>query len=241
MKSTYIILFLLSISSVYAQSFDEVFENFSETKKIEKEYQVNLGYKLYKGVKGTQVYEDYTGIMAAKKDSKYQEIGTMKHITLPNGFIKLNTEEKAMMVGLSSQKAYPSIEEIDPTLIYTYYDKGKLEDKDGLYKISFNAKEYSSLQTSRLEIHIDKATYQQQKVVIYYSALKDFSFYEKDHLKSKTDALVDFPRLEINYSNYSEKIKIDSRSFLQETYIKVTSDKIEGVNQYKDFEIILAQ
>jgi len=241
MKNYYIILFLFGFSNLYSQTFDEVFAKFSETKKQAVNYQVNLDYKLYKGVKGSKIYEEYSGVMASLNGTRYQEIGAMKQVQMPNGFIKLNTEDKAMQVGLSSKKAYPSLEEIDPKLIYIYYDKGELEEKDGLYKISFNAKKHSSLQTSKLEIHVDKLTYNQKKVVIYYSTLKDFSFYEKDHLKNKTDVLVDIPRLEIIYTNYSSKIKVNKSAFSQDTYIKVTPSKITGVNQYKDFEIILAQ
>ncbi|WP_179008685.1 hypothetical protein [Winogradskyella forsetii] len=241
MKNIIIILALLSVTTIYSQSFDEVFTKFSKTKKETEEYQVNLDYKLYKGVKGTRVYENYSGMMAIHNGTKYQEVGAMKHIEMPNGFIKLNTEEKAMMVGLSSVSAYPSLEEIDPNLIYTYYNKGEFEEKDGLFKISFNAKEYSSLQTSRMEIHIDKKTFHQKKVVIYYSVLKDFSFYDENHLKNKTDESVDFPRLEISYSEYKSEVQINKSFFLQDSYIEVTPSKIVGVNQYKDFEIILAQ
>ncbi|WP_452223465.1 hypothetical protein [Lacinutrix chionoecetis] len=241
MKNISTIIFLFSFTCIYSQTFDEVFMKFTETKKKLLEYQVDLDYKLYKGADGSKVYEEYTGTMALNNGTKYQEIGAMKHIEMPNGFIKLNTEEKAMMVGLSSEKTFPSLDQINPDLIYTYYNKGELQEKDGLYKISFNVKEYSSLPTSRLEIHIDKETYHQKKVVIYYSELKDFSFYEKNRLKNKTDELVDFPRLEIAYSNFNSKVKINKSAFSQETYIKVTPIKIIGVNQYKDFEIILAQ
>ncbi|WP_044397231.1 hypothetical protein [Lacinutrix sp. Hel_I_90] len=241
MKKITILLFLLTVTGVSAQTFDEVFNQFSAVKKKQTDYQVTLNYNLYKGIKGTKSYEQYSGLMAKYNTHTYQEIGAMVHLQMPKGFIKLNTEEKAMLVGLSSEDVQPSLEAIDPDLIYSYYDKGTLEVTKTTYKLSFSAKEYSSLPTSRIEFHLDKNTYQQSKVVIYYSSLKDFSFYEKDHLEKKTDALVDFPRLEISYSDYSSKIKINKNYFSQDTYIKVTPNKISGVSQYKNFEIILAQ
>ncbi len=229
----YIIAFLISGVAV-AQNATDVFENYLEQKKKESNFQVDITYALYKGKEGKKAYESYKGVQAGSNDAVYQKLGDMELIQGKNFIVKLNKEEKAMLVGYSSKPIVPQLNQIDNTKILQLFEEKILKDEGGFWKLILTSNTSELSQFSSVELLLDKSNYTLVKQIFNYSAVSDFSQYDT----SKTEQDLNNPRLEITYKNYSNTVKIDSEVFKSTHYFSYKNNKLSAASTYKGFEII---
>ena len=229
----YIIAFLIS-GVTLAQNATEVFENYLEQKKKENNFQVDITYALYKGKEGKKAYESYKGVQAGSDDAVYQKLGDMELIQGKDFIVKLNKEEKAMLVGYSSKPIVPQLNQIDNTKILQLFEEKILKNEGDFWRLTLTSSASELSQFSSVELLLDKSNYTLIKQIFYYSAVSDFSQYDT----SKTEQDLNNPRLEITYKNYSNTVKIDSEVFKSTHYFSYKNNKLSAASTYKGFEII---
>jgi hypothetical protein len=229
----YIIAFLISGVAV-TQNATEVFENYLEHKKKENNFQVDITYALYKGKEGGKAYESYKGVQAGSNDAVYQKLGDMELVQGKDFIVKLNKEEKAMLVGYSSKPIVTQLSQIDNTKILQLFEEKTLKNEGNLWRLILTSSASELSQFSSIELLLDKSNYTLVKQIFYYSAISDFSSYDKN----KKEQELNNPRLEITYKNYSHTVKINSEVFKSTHYFSYKNNKLSAASTYKGFEII---
>lgn len=237
-KITFLLtLLVLTGSSIKAQTANEIFEKYINSKKAEKEYQMNISYSLYKGKEGQKVYENYEGIQAKQNDAMYQKLSSTELILGVDFMVKLNTTEKAMLVGYSSKPIFNKEDMLDNAKILEVFKKKEMKDLGTHYKLVLSEPQNAVLSDfSSIELHIDKERFTLSKQIFHYALASDFSIYSKE----KNEPEYDNPRLEIDFSDYTFVIDIPKDVFNKDRYFKYKDNKITASNTYKGFEIIYA-
>ena len=230
------ITIIFSFNSLLAQTASEILDKYIDSKKIEKHFQVDINYALYKGLDGTKTYESYNGLLAKNNGTLYQKLGSMELIQGEDFIVKLNSEEKAMLVGYSSKPIYNNINELDNEQLLKIFNEKILEDDGDQWKLILTSKSVELTQFSKIELYLRKSDFQPVKQVFVYSTISDFSAYDK---KEKTPNL-DNPRLEIVYKNYQIKVTINENVFKSSRYFVHGNNQITAAVEFKDFEILYA-
>ena len=100
-------------------------------------------------------------------------------------YIKLNSEEKAMLVGYSSKPIYNNIGEMDNAQLLKIFDERKLEDDGDAWKLTLSSKSAELSQFSTIELYLRKSDFQpikqeyfshREKLVktVFYRDYRDF-------------------------------------------------------------------
>lgn len=218
----------------FGQSFDEVFQKGLDQMKDKQAYEVNTAYKLYRGIDGTKVFEEYSGILSKKGTSTYQRLGGMELLNTDSYLVKLNHDDKEILVGKNANTVSTEMSTMDISLILQYFEKGTIQDRGNSYELEFNGKPGNELKIGKLLIHLNKKTNLISKQVVFFSYVTDFSAYDPNTLKKDFD----LTRLEISYSNFKENI--NENNFNIERYFSIVNDKILIGKEFKDFEFFPA-
>jgi hypothetical protein len=230
------ILVVFTFNSITAQTATEILDKYIDHKKVEKQFQVDINYALYKGLKDAKAYESYNGLLAKSNGVLYQKLGSMELIQGKDFIVKLNSEEKAMLVGYSSKPIYNNISELDNEQLLKVFDEKILEDNGDLWKLTLTTKSAELSQFSKIELYLKKSDLQPVKQVFIYSTISDFSAYDKE----KTKENLDNPRLEIVYKNYKMNISVNEKVFNSSRYFIHGNNQIKVAAEFKDFEILHA-
>ena len=234
MKALLLVLTLTSIQ-LFSQNNTDIFKQYIETKKNQKEYQVNINYAIYKGMKGTKAYESYDGVEAKLNDNFYQKLHNTELIMGADFMVKLNPDEKAMLVGYASQPVLTNFNQLDISKVLEFFKEYTVTEKDNYWKVVLTKPNYTLLaQFKIIELHIEKETLRLQKQIMYYGSLADFAQYEKN----KTTKDLDVPRLEITYENYQNEINLNKNILNSSNYFLYENNTITTAPKYKGYQII---
>ncbi|MFK5982278.1 MAG: hypothetical protein QM499_05130 [Flavobacteriaceae bacterium] len=230
----YIIIFIILLNTVlgFGQDIDEILQNSINTMQNKEAYQVNTDYKLYKGLDDSKVYEEYDGILSKKGTSMYQKLGAMELLKEDSFFVKLNHDDKEILIDLSTDSIPTDLTSMDISLVLQFFEKGEITNMGNYYKLEFTGKPNNKLMISRLILHIEKATHYIKKQIIFLSYLSDFSAYDSQTLKKDFDKA----RLEISFSKFKDEI--DENNFKKERYFSIINNKIIIGNEFKKFKLI---
>ncbi|MEO1032278.1 MAG: hypothetical protein AAFX55_12775 [Bacteroidota bacterium] len=222
----------------YTQNAEDVFDSFINAKKSDIEYQVNINYALYNGKSGKTAYENYNGVQAKYNGVFYQKLKLTEFILGEDFLVKLNPEERAMLVGYSSNTIITNPNHIDNTEILRTFENKTLEDLKDQWKLVLSQPKTSSLlEFSTVELYIKKDSYNLNKQVIFYSYIADFSVYSNH--KGETPQKGN-PRLDIIFTDYQDTISLEKEKFRRSNYFIYKNDKIFPSKNYEDYEIIFA-
>ncbi|PHS08258.1 MAG: hypothetical protein COA88_07180 [Kordia sp.] len=237
------ILGLIALCSTFiisAQDFKTEFNTYLAAKKVEKNHQVNINYNLYKGIKGTKSYESYSGVQAKLGSVIYQKVATTEYILGKDFVVKLNHDEKAMMVGYSSKSLQTDITQLDVESLRPYFKETLVVDHGNYLSFDLSFGNVQNIPVSKVILEVSKKDYSLKKQIVYYNMLSDFSVYDTEK-KDKRKAELNMARLEISYTGYKNKIDLDKSVFVKETYFIYQNNTIETAKQFKDFELFFAK
>lgn len=230
-----IVLIIVSVFG-YSQNPDEILIEYFNEKKNKKEYSVHMNYSTYKGKNGTDKIESYDGVESRLNDCFYQEIGPMKFVYGKDFMVKLNKEEKAMLVRFPYTTPLSNWEKIDEKVIIDQFKDRQLIDKIDYWVLILKPKNNSISSTySKMEIHISKKGLKLLKHIFYYALSMDFSSIENKSNKPNYKK----PRLEITYSKHSNKSLIKKSSFNKERFFNYVDNNIIASKHYQGYEIII--
>lgn len=233
--------FCLTLNTIgIAQNQDDVLTKYLESRKDLKEFQSNMSFSLHINSVKNKPIEHYDGIQANYNNVTYQKIGPTTFVSGNDFSLKFNSEEKAMLIGLSSGNITTGFQEFNVKLLVSFFKKIELTELPIGYKISFTEPKIEELiDFKRIEIIIDKNKMNLLSQTFYYSRAVDLSIYNKK--EAGTAVNLGMPILVVNYSNYKDRVSIPKSFFEKNTYFTYTNNKIDLASDYNDYELLLAR
>ena len=232
-KLTLLILCLL-VNVLSAQEVDDILKKYMEVTRSVTALQSDINYAMYKNENGTKAYESYNGIQIRQEETFYQQLDKMEYIQGKDFVVKLNKDQKIMMVEYSSEPILRGVDQVATDKMLGYFNDKKLKDSQTHWEIELSSQEPELSEISKIILHIDKNTYRLSKQILFFDIVSDFAIYE-----NKPEPDMGIPRLEITYSNYLDTIK-NSKVLEQDRYFTYNDSKINAAAEFKGFEVIMA-
>ncbi len=234
--SAHLFLFFLLSFNFFAQSpaaeqiLDNAICNFDQ-----ENFQIQVDYKLYKGKEGGKVYESYSGLIAKQGNQFYQKIGPMEMLQHPKINIKLNSDDKEMLVASTSFKKDNGGAFIET--VFSQFREFKndfkieliKEDKSTYHLLLTPKQSYS--QNYKFYILINKKDNLPVKQIFLTPTPIDFSRYDQ----SLADNRNDYARIEISYNNYKNSVENDF--FVLDRYVVEKDTSFVPVNKYAGYKL----
>ncbi|MFT7900106.1 MULTISPECIES: hypothetical protein [Flavobacteriaceae] len=194
-KGITVLLFLISFSTVVAQSKVKVILNsYKKTVEKDKEYQVNLTYKIYKGYSETLPYEVQEGVFYKKMNNSYTSLSNVEIINTENTYLKINHNEKAILIANGVKK--PQELHLNLDELFKYLEAEIIKENPKFWTIKFTPRgEITQLPFSKLIIELNKKTFRVKRQLFYYLNKMNFS----ENLRETDEANV---KLEVLFKNY---------------------------------------
>lgn len=232
LKYVVLIVFILVGGIAISQNPEKLLKESFENTFGKQEFEMETTYRLYKGLEGTKVFENYSGINAKKGNNFYQKIGAMELLIGNSFFVKLNHIDKEITIG-TSKKNFPDILSIDSVSeLLKYYCEGSITKEKEYVVIEMDAIPEKHGDIAKMKIYIKNGKIIKQ--VFFLSQIKDFSIYEEN----KGEKSFDVARLEVDYKNI--KHKVTDSFFAKERYFTQQANKIIIGKEFKNFEFFPA-
>ena len=219
---------------LWAQDVDAILKKYMEVTRTVTALQSDINYAMYKNEDGTKAYESYNGIQIRQQETFYQQLDKMEYIQGKDFVVKLNKDQKIMMVGYSSEPILRGVDQVATDKMLNYFSDKKLKDNQTHWEIELSSQEPELSEIARIILHIDKTTYRLSKQVLFFDIVSDFAVYE-----DKSEPNMGIPRLEITYSNYLDTIE-NTKVLEQDRYFTYQDDTISAAAEFKGFEVIMA-
>ena len=224
----FIIFFFLIFSFVSkAESIESVL------KKVQAVYSSNkmsykMVYSLYKGHQSNIVHSSYQGELKMKNGQVYQKIKNTEFIYGNEFFLKINSEEKVIVLSKanSSFKSDVNIE-----LPLKECISNVLKDMGSYYSITLKLNPISSVPCSVIKMRVDKKKYTILRMDFYYSSLQDFS-------TSYNETDMHQPHLKVEFSDINLSPVINSKFFELSSYIEIDKTILKPTGVYSPFELL---
>ena len=184
-------------------------------------------YELFKGHQSTNLHSFYVGEVVSHNGSVYQKIDKTEFVYTENFSVKINSDEKALVVLPGREKVSP---ELDLELALSDCASSKVIDKGSFYRIVLTMKPESSLQCSEIKLEVNKDNFTLNQIDIYYSFLQDFStvFSQQD---------LNQPHMRIKFSNVNLEASGKDKLFSQTTYYSLNNGGLIPAGNYAAYTL----
>ena len=218
MKRLIVIFFCVTFNiNGIAQNQNEILSKYLETRKNLDEFQSKMNFSLYINSVKNDPVENYDGIQATYKDVNYQKIGNTTFVSGKDFSVKLNSEEMAMLVGLSSDNINAGFQNFDVKRLGSFFKKIDLAEFPDRYKITFSEPRIEELiDFKKIEIILSKNKLNLLKQSFYYSSAVDLSVYNDNEDGNSMN--LGMPILVVSYSDYRNKTSINKDLFEKDYY-----------------------
>lgn len=220
------IIMLLFIQNVtFSQTVKEVLTKLNANYADSKNLQFSTKYNLYKTATSKDVYESYSGLFRkSDKSNYYVKISNTEIINTDKLNIKITPEEKII---LATDPTTFNLGEFDIKQFLEFCDIKSFVNYKNYWRLTLTSKAFSSLSYSKIVVDIGKDYFIKRQEFFYNTGI-DFS---QDYRNQD----INYPRIEIVYSNYNRN-KVDSSLFKTDKYIILKNTKI--LSKLDKYEII---
>ncbi|MGV3631916.1 MAG: hypothetical protein ACO1O6_11970 [Bacteroidota bacterium] len=227
MKPILLIIWLGISSQLLALDAQGIVRKMNEKYASCKSYSLETQYELFKGAASDVVEEFYTGLLYKSEKGFYQQIQNTQLIYSPDFFLKINSDEKSMLLEEHQDFGFSPI---DFNLAVKECGEIEVKEKEGMYIILMYFKNNSAIPLSLLELHIHKKTFLLSRMDLFYSVSEDFS-------KTRETQELDQPHLRISFSNFDAKPKDKVEYFKLDAYLQKQDKKYIPAGIYKNYTI----
>lgn len=225
-KLIIILLLIINFGLLKAQNVEIVLNKMNTTYSSTNALQFEIKYNLYKNKSSKQVYETYSGVFKKnEKNEIYQKIDKTEFIWNNKVCLTIFHPDKLMMLSISQPLATG---EFDIKKLLEICSIKSFIDKNSFWELTLENKPFSSLEYSKIVIHINKNYFIQKQLFYYNTAINFSSDFNKQDL--------DLPVLEIIYSNFNRN-KIDSNLFNMSKYVAETKNGIKPSKAYSSYTV----
>lgn len=217
----YSLLFVLVFSCMYGQKQKmtalQVLKKAIEVNDSQEYLSYNTKYALYLDYTSKKIYEQYTGVILKKKNINYFKIKNTEFVTFKNYGLKINHEQKAIVI----ENQAGEIEE-SPLSLANFLNgfNSKLIQSNPTYFIcELSPTKISQIMLSKVILYIKKSDYSIAKQSLF--------FVEKMESKdAKGKSIYTLPRLEIVISPRKKDNKKDDFLLTRENYFTEKNNEI---------------
>lgn len=221
--------FFCFIDSNSQNKVKEILAKVENTYNSNNELSLNLDYKLYTSYSSKIVSENYKGLVVKNNKNTYVKIHNTEFLQTSTRSIKVNHDQKMMLVFNKSQMD-SNINPMDLSNLLKNYKTQNLIDKGDYWICSLQTGKYTQMIYGKIEIYVHKKSYQVEKQIFYIlekAAYKDPKGNEK----------FDFPRLEINFKKVILNESVKKEIFSLNKYIHISDGKIIPSKKYSNYTI----
>ena len=229
----YFVLFCIlffSLKLISQENAKSILKEFKDRYISTENYQTDVFYEVYKGHDSKIPHQKSTGVVYKNGNSAYSKIGDVEIIDTKEMHLRVNHDEKAILIANSQQNNTPN--QFDLESLFDYLDIDTLEVNPSSWKIVLKAKPITQLPFSSIEITIDKNTFRLKKQVFYYINKIDFS-------QNVKQSEFDSAKLVVKYKNYKTKnFTLSNTIFKISKYVLKSKQKYIGAGKYENYDII---
>jgi len=224
MKGILLFIGLFCFASAWTQDVKSVLTKVNAT-YANKNVSYSTKYELYKGHKATKIHSFYTGEVVSQDGNIYQKIDKTEFIYTEKFSVKINSDEKALVVLAGQKNISP---ELNLELALKECSSSELVDKGSYYSIVMIMKPASSLQCSVIQLRVDKESFTLQQIDVYYSFLQDFSaVYTQQDLNQ--------PHMKIKFTNMNLNASAKTGLFSQSSYYSIDNSVLKAIGKYATY------
>jgi len=191
------------------------------------QYQIDMNYKMLKGLTGNEVTESYSGALVKNHQASQFTMANTEMVTIANEQLVIDNDQKLIILRKSEQEAMTSV--IDVNSFLEYYQESDITNEGGYLKCELIAKpEKMSLPYAKIILFVNPNDYSVAKQELYFSSQLPF--------KLDTGLERDFGRMliEMKTREIGNAPKLSFDAYFQ----KKESDQKQLVDRYKGYEFI---
>ncbi len=227
MKISILITALLLSTQILAISGKEFLSKIRSNYESLNSLNLEINYRLFKGLKGEDLREEYQSIYARIGKESYRKIGQTELINTNEFNLNINRETKQIIVTATSTHEFLDLS-IDETLKWCKdIVVSKFNDKN---EIRLILKDKTDIPYSSIYVKVDDKFWIEE-ITFLYSVQVDFS-------ETFFDKKMDYPRLTVTYQKIKKGWKDKENLLESSNYICSNCDPLSGLGLYADFEII---
>lgn len=211
-----------------AQTVDEVLAKMHANYTDAKQLEFKATYELFRGHSSNEPHTVFAGYGLRDNNRAYQKIDQTVFVYTSQYTLKVNKEEKAMI--LSKPSTEQLLTEVDLKAVLTQCKSKKVEASDDFYTVVLYVKDESPLPISLVKLKIDRKKYHLLRLDVYYTDHIDFS---------DTYNKVDYqpPHMRITFEEVNTHPKINEALFSLDHYLKKTTNGYIPTGSYSDYEL----
>jgi len=223
----------LMVSGQGSNDKKKIMDLFLKSQKVYENntvFKLDLNYKLFTTYKSNAVSETYDGVLFKNGEEYYSKIASTEFIKI--GSISLKIDNASKLIELSSENSKIQLNDLyDLNSMVSNFDVFELTSNADFWICSLTAPRITFVPYGKVVIHIHKTKHTISKQVLYLLTQNKY--------KNKDGKIVmDYPRLEINFSNFTTA-PIDFKSrFDKETYLVQRNKKYYPAGSYKNYKIV---
>lgn len=217
----YSLLFVFVFSCVYSQQGKmtamQVLKKATEVYNRQEYLSYNSKYALYLDYTSKKIYEQYSGIVLKKNNINYFKIKNTEFVSFKNYGIKINHDEKAIVIEKQSGEMEESPLSLDNYL--KGFDSKLILTNKEYFICELTPPKISQIMMSKVVLYIKKSDYSIAKQLLFFVEKM-----ESKNAKGKTIYTV--PRLEISFIPRTKNEKIDNFLVAKENYFIEKNNEI---------------
>ncbi len=188
---------------------------------------MEINYRLFKGLDGMDLHEEYQSMYARIGQESYRTIGLSKLINTSQANLNINEETKQIIISEPSNQEFldlsinKTLEWCKDILVVTTNDK---------IEVRLILKDKTDIPYSSIIVKVDNKFWIEE-ITFLYAVQVDFS-------ETYFDKEMDYPRLVVTYQKIKKNWN-DKESLLKlSNYICTSCAPIVGVNEYANYQIL---
>lgn len=216
-------------SNAQNQQVKDLFSKITQVYIAKKQYEIDVTYAMYRGAKGNNITESYTGKMVKNNEFSQFKVLDSEMLQFSNTQLSINHKTKTItyipVKGASAQDML-----FNMNTFLQYYDKATITEKNGIIICDMvPTKHNDQNQYGKVTLYINKDSYLIEKQELFFSNLIPF-------VEDKNTTKMDIGRLVIvlKYNQLASKTAPTLNEYIQ----VLSTKKVTLVEQYKGYHLI---
>jgi len=223
-----IYLLLLSFGTVFAQDAKTIITKAQQCYKKDK-YSLGMKYHSYATYTTSDVFKSYDAVLIKNSADMYYKILNTEMILIGADMLKIAHDQKLVQHNQVNQASVNQMNPMDIEKLLPYFVKKEVKETDSGYQCIFYTSEITQLPYSKLEVFVNKSTYEIQKQIMYFNQVKK---YKTANGEIKTN----YPRLEIICAPLENTI--DDEKFVLSNYIHKKGSTVILNKKYTNYQLV---
>jgi len=191
-------------------------------------FKFNMDYKLFTSYKSNTITETYIGVLIKRRTDSYSRIGKTEFVHLGNDFIKIDNESGLIQLS-KNQEATSTVYNLKEMV--SNFSVFELASEGNYWVCTLTGPEITFVPYGKAVIYISKTDYTISRQILYL--LKINAYKDKDGKIKKA-----YPRMEINFSDFTTKAIDFGSVFKKENYIREIKNKYVPATKYAKYKIV---